>query len=89
MGHARPHPPDGRQLVPLRDSAGYITGLPKKEAALPEWQAEIQALLLVAAERDVPTMFARIAMMRALNRQRPKAMQAPRRKRAKAYRVIR
>jgi hypothetical protein len=30
----------------------------------------------------------RIAMMRALHRQRPKATPAPRRKRAKAYRVV-
>jgi hypothetical protein len=31
------------------------------------WQAAVQALLLVA-ERDGPTMFARIGVMRALNR---------------------
>jgi hypothetical protein len=31
--------PDGRTLVTLRDAATYVTGLPKKEAALPEWQA--------------------------------------------------
>lgn len=33
----------------------------------PEWQAAMEALLLVA-ERDGPTMFARIGMMRALHR---------------------
>jgi hypothetical protein len=32
-----------------------------------EWQAPMQALLLVA-EHDGPTMFARIGVMRALNR---------------------
>jgi hypothetical protein len=32
-----------------------------------EWQAAMQALLLVA-EHDGPTMFARIGVMRALNR---------------------
>jgi hypothetical protein len=30
----------------LKDAADYITGLPKKESDLPEWQAAIQALLL-------------------------------------------
>jgi hypothetical protein len=32
-----------------------------------EWQAAMEALLLVA-EHDGPTMFARIGIMRALNR---------------------
>jgi hypothetical protein len=48
----------------------------------------MQALLLVA-ERGGPTMFARIGMMRALHRHKPKAAPAPRRKRAKAYRIVR
>jgi hypothetical protein len=59
--------PDGLVLVTLRNAASYITGLPKKEAALPEWQDAIQALMLVV-ERNGPTMFARIRVMRALNR---------------------
>jgi hypothetical protein len=59
--------PDGRALVTLHDAATYITGLPKKEAALPEWQAAIEALMLVV-ERDGPPMFARTGVMRALNR---------------------
>jgi hypothetical protein len=46
--------PDGRELVTLRDAATHITALPKTEAALPEWQAAIEALMLVA-ERDGPT----------------------------------
>jgi hypothetical protein len=41
--------PDRRKLVTLRDAATYITALSKKDAALPEWQAVIEALLLVAA----------------------------------------
>jgi hypothetical protein len=45
----------------------YITALPAKEAALPEWQAAIEALILVV-ELGGPTMFARIGVMRALNR---------------------
>jgi hypothetical protein len=59
--------PNGRMLVTLRDAATYITALPKKEAALPEWQAAIEALMLVV-EQAGPTMFARIGVMQALNR---------------------
>jgi hypothetical protein len=51
----------------LRDAATHITALPKKEADLPEWQAAIGALMLVA-DLGGPTMFARIGVMRALNR---------------------
>ena len=59
--------PDGRELITLRDAADYITALPKKESALPEWQAAIEALMLVV-EQNGPTMFARIGVMLALNR---------------------
>jgi hypothetical protein len=59
--------PDGRELTLLRDAASYITALPKKESAAPEWQAAIEALMLVV-ELGGPTMFARIGVMRALNR---------------------
>ena len=34
---------------------------------MPEWQAAIEALMLVVEQRG-PTMFARIAVMKALNR---------------------
>ena len=59
--------PRGRALVTLRDAAEYITKLPKAEHDAPEWQAAMEALLLVA-ESGGPTMFARIGVMRALNR---------------------
>jgi hypothetical protein len=59
--------PGGRTLLTLHNAATYITGLSKKEAALSEWQAAIEALMLVA-DRGGPTMFARIGVMRALNR---------------------
>ena len=59
--------PDGRKLVVLRDAASYVTALPKKEADAPEWQAAIEALILVV-ELGGPPMFARIGVMRALNR---------------------
>jgi hypothetical protein len=80
--------PSGRKLITLRDAALYITKLPKAEHDAVEWLAAMEALLLVA-EHDGPTMFARIGVMRALNRHKPKAAPAPRRKRAKIYRVVR
>ena len=59
--------PKGRKLVTLRDAANYITKLAKAEHSTPEWQAAVEALILVA-ESGGPTMFARIDVMRALNR---------------------
>ena len=59
--------PKAGKLVTLRDAASYITALPAKESALPEWQASIEALMLVV-DLGGPTMFARIGVMRALNR---------------------
>jgi len=58
--------PRGRQLVTLRDAANYIQKLPKAEQDLEEWQAAVEALLLVV-ELNGPTMIARIGVMRALN----------------------
>jgi hypothetical protein len=59
--------PRGRQLVTLQDAGNYITKLPKAEHTAPEWQDAMEALILVAT-RGGPTMFARIGVMRALNR---------------------
>ena len=56
----------GRQLVTLKDAGNYITKLKKAEHAAAEWQAAMQALILVA-ESGGPTMLARIGVMRALN----------------------
>jgi hypothetical protein len=56
-----------RKLLTLQDAATHITNLPTKESDLPEWQAAIEALMLVADRRG-HTMFARIGAMRALNR---------------------
>ena len=58
--------PDGEKLITLLDAADYITSRPEKETDLPDWQVAMQALLLVS--RSGPTMLARIAVMRALNR---------------------
>jgi len=59
--------PRGRQLITLKDAANYIQKLPKAEQDVDEWQAAVEALLLVV-ELDGPTMVARIGVMRALNR---------------------
>jgi len=53
--------PRGRQLVTLEDAGTYITRLPKAEHEAAEWQAAMQALMLVAASGG-PTMFARIGI---------------------------
>jgi hypothetical protein len=58
------------QIMPASediDAALYITKLPKVEHDAEEWQAAMLALVLVP-EHDGPTMFARIGVMRALNR---------------------
>jgi hypothetical protein len=59
--------PGRRELVTLRDADDYITSLPKAEQNLDEWQAVVEALLLVV-KLNGPTMMARIGVMRALNR---------------------
>jgi hypothetical protein len=59
--------PDGCKLTTLKQAAEYIIALPKNEHDAPEWQAAMEALILVA-EHGGPTMFARIGFMRALNR---------------------
>jgi hypothetical protein len=59
--------PRGRQIVSLQDAGTYITRLPKSEHTAPEWHAAMEALILVATSGG-PTMFARIGVMRALNR---------------------
>ena len=51
-----------KKLVTLRDAALYITKLPKAEHDAEEWLAAMEALLLVA-ETDGPTIFARIGLM--------------------------
>jgi hypothetical protein len=59
--------PGRKPLVTLRDAAQYITKLPKAEHDADEWQAAMEALLLVA-ELDGPPLFARIGVMRVISR---------------------
>ena len=51
--------PDGRKLLTLEDAANYITKLPEAEHTVPEWQAAMECLILVA-EKNGPTMMVRI-----------------------------
>jgi hypothetical protein len=53
--------PLGLQLVTLQDAGTYITKLPKAEHEAPEWQAAMEALILVATLGG-PTMMARIGI---------------------------
>jgi hypothetical protein len=80
--------PRGRQLVTLEYAGNYITKLPKAEHEAAEWQAAMEALILVATSGG-PTMFARIGVMRALNNGKPDPAIVPQGKRAKAYRIVR
>jgi len=59
--------PRGRQLVTLQHAGTHITKLPKAEHEAEEWQATMEALILVATLGG-PTIFAHIGIMRALNR---------------------
>jgi hypothetical protein len=82
--------PGRKPLLTLRDAAQYITKLSKAERELPKWETAIEWLMLVGEHGGDP-MVPRIAMMKALRRHKPKAeaASAPRRKRAKTYRIIR
>ncbi len=56
-----------RSLVTLEDAGDYITLRPKADQQLDEWQTAIECLMLVVKLRG-PTMFARIGILKALNR---------------------
>jgi hypothetical protein len=77
--------PNGKKLITLRDAAEYVTELPKAEHDTPEWQAAMEALLLVA-ENSKPPMFARIVAMKALNRSVERVFDPSRKRRQKLAR---
>jgi hypothetical protein len=60
--------PHGRQLVTLQDAGDYITKLPKAEHSAPEWQTAIEMLMRAAETGGGWMMFARMGVMKALNR---------------------
>jgi len=60
---------DGRVLHTLRDAADYISGLPKEQSDMADWQIAAEALMV--ASRTGPTALAQIAFMKALNGDTP------------------
>jgi hypothetical protein len=80
-------PPKGKPIVTLKDAAQYILALTKREAAAEHWQLAM-AQLIDAAEGRNFILHARIAVLRALNHGQP-VVTEPRRKRAKANRIVR
>lgn len=82
------HLEDGRQLLTLRDAARYIQQLTKAEQAKPHWQTATSILIGAAEGRDF-VMHARIAVLKAISHGRPEPPAEPRRKRAKAFKIIR
>ena len=79
--------PRGRQLVTLKDAGTYITKLPKAEHEAQEWQAAMEALILVATSGG-PTMFARIGVMRALNRRVERVFNPDRKEHHRGHRKL-
>jgi hypothetical protein len=73
---------------PSKTPGTYITKPPKAEHEAAEWQAAMEALILVAT-RGGPTMPARIGVTKPLNTGKPESEITPRRKRAKRYRIVR
>jgi hypothetical protein len=59
--------PKGAPARTLRDAAAFIRKLPKAEQEAREWQTAIQ-ILIDAAENRAPTMFAKMAIHQAVNR---------------------
>lgn len=63
--------PDGRKLVTLKNAADYIMNLPKAEQKHEKGQVAIEVLIMAAKGR-VTLMRARIGVMQALNRDKPR-----------------
>ena len=66
------------QAERCRDAGEYVAALPKAEHDAPEWQAAMDALILVP-EQGGPTMLARIGIMRALKCGKPSPDSGPQR----------
>jgi hypothetical protein len=76
-----PIPVPSGELSTLREAGEYVAALPKREHALPHWQAAMR-VLIDAAEHGGIDMMADIAVRRALGLGKPSAA-APRKKAAK------
>jgi hypothetical protein len=59
--------PSGPPARTLRDAANYIKTLPVSEHDTPEWRLAIQ-MLIDAAEDRGPMLFAKMGIVRAVNR---------------------
>ena len=79
--------PDGRSLVTLEDAARYIQRLPNRERDLPHWQTATLTLINTAEGRDL-LFHANAAMLQALHHGKAAPAIAPRRKAAKAYKIV-
>ena len=56
-----------RKLLTLQDAADYIMQLPEDSQREPHWQTAVETLINAAETGGGWVMFARIAMLRALN----------------------
>jgi hypothetical protein len=79
--------PKGKPLATLRDAGNFVATLPEHEQRLPHWQTAAELLLMVG-DRGGDPMMVRIALMQALNPGKPPPATERRRKRAKAYRIV-
>jgi len=77
-----------RELVTLRDAGEYIAALPVTEAHAKHWPTAMQCLI-DAADRGGIVMLADVAFRKALAHEETAPEPEPRRRRAKAYKVIR
>jgi hypothetical protein len=80
--------PDGGELQSLRQAADHVLSLPAKASKTAHWQLAMHCLIEAAEGRE-PLLHARIGMLRALNAGKPDPKLSPRKKRAKAYRIVR
>ena len=69
--------PSGPPARTLRDAANYIKNLPLSEHDTPEWRLAIQ-MLIDAAEDRGPMLFAKMGIIRAVNRKRRRAFNSDR-----------
>jgi hypothetical protein len=64
--------PDGKRLITLRDAIAWLAkSVPASEHDVPEVQTAAQCVT-EAAESNGPMVFARIAMLQAINRHKPR-----------------
>lgn len=65
--------PGGPTLVTLQHAADYIMKLPDPIQQQPDWQTAVECLINAAESGGGWLMFARIGVLRALNKDAPKA----------------